>query len=316
MVRLLRRAEVEDLVDLPAAIACMDRLYRDQAEGKVTAEAPTTMRSDQAMLMVRSGSLAGQHRLGFRITRARGPDASNRAPRGWALVWDSPDGELMAVVEYPFSDLRVSATIALAVDKLAGNDVHTVGVIGTGGISWSGLAGIAAVRRPAEVRVFSREQDHRVRFANRARKELELEADAVDSAQAAVEGADLVLVATSAGQPALEVDWLPDECLVVGAGNRPELGPDFYRKAGLIVTTSKVHEMHVGEWPLVTLIKNEEIGWDTVSELGEVVSGQVKRPRGLTVFREAQGGFSDIALASFAHEQAAALGRGVNWELD
>lgn len=308
MVRLLRRVDVEDLVDLPGAIDCMERLYRDQAVGQVSAEAPTTMRSDDAMMMVRSGGLAGQHRLGFRISRARG--------RGWALVWDSPAGELQAVVEYPFSDLRVSATIALAVDKLASTEVRKVGVIGSSGIAWAALAGAAQVRHLGDTRVFSRAEEHRTAFASRALKELELEVVPVYSAQAAVEGAELVLVATSSSQPVIQADWLADECLVVGAGSRTEFGPDFYRKAGLIITTSKVHEMNVGEWPLVTLIKSEEIGWDTVAELGEIVAGQRARPRGLTVFREAQGGFSDIALATLATEKAAALGRGVNWEID
>ena len=308
MVRLLRRADVEDLVDLSAAIDCMERLYRDQAAGGVSAEPPTTMRSDDAMMMVRSGGLAGQHRLGFRISRARG--------RGWALIWDSPAGELQAVVEYPFSELRVSATVALAVDRLAQPDVRTIGVIGTGGIAWASLAGVCAIRRPTEVRVYSRADEHRSAFANRAEKELEIGVRPVDSASAAVEGADVVLVATNGSQPVLEADWLAPDCLVAGAGNRPELGPDVYRKASLVVTTSKVHDQNQGEWPLVSLIKGGEMSWDDVAELGDVVAGKRTRPAGLAVFREAQGGFSDIALAHLATEKAAALGRGVNWELD
>ncbi len=232
------------------------------------------------------------------------------------MIWDSPAGELQAVVEYPFADLRVSATVALAADHLAHREVHTVGVIGSSGIAWAVMAGLAAVRKPEHVRIFSRDEAHRAAFAERVGKELDLDAAQAESARAAVEGADIVLVATSATAPVIEADWLPDDCLVLAAGNRPELGLDFYRKAGLIVTTSKVHEMHVGEWPLVTLIKNEEIGWDTVSELGEIVAGQRARGPGLTVFREAQGGFSDIALATLAVEKAAALGRGLDWELD
>lgn len=308
MVRLLKRSDVEDLVDLPAAIACMEQLYREQAEGKVSAAAPTTMRSDDAMMMVRAGGLAGQHRLGFRISRARG--------RGWAFIWDSPEGELQAIVETPFSDLRLSATIAVAVGRLAPSQPRTLGVIGTGGVAWAGLLGLAASRRPERVKVFSRGEEHRIGFANGAAKQLELEAEPVDSAEAAAEGADIVLIATSASQPVLQADVLAADCLVIGAGNRPEMGPDFYRKAGTIVTTSKVHEMHVGPWPLVQLIKDEEIGWDTVHELGEVVAGQVQRGSGLTVFREAQGGFSDIALANLAALKAAELGRGVDWQLD
>src|ERR1051325_606058 len=153
MVRLLTRADVEDLVDLPTAMDCMERLYRDQGAGQVSAQPPTAMRSDDAMMMVRAGGLAGQHRLGFRISRARG--------RGWALIWDTPDGELQAVVEYPFSDIRVAGTIAVAADHLAGPDLGDLGIVGTSGIAWASLRGASHVRKARSIRVFSRDPENR-----------------------------------------------------------------------------------------------------------------------------------------------------------
>lgn len=308
MVRLLRESEVEDLVDLQGAIACMERTYRQQAENQITASPPSTLRSDDAMMMVRAGGLAGDHQLGFRISRARG--------RAIALVFDTPVGDLQALVGYPFSDLRVSATMALAVDRLAAAGSTKLGMIGTGGIAWASISGISAIRGLKEVNVYSRGEDHRQEFAGRVEKELEIAASPRESAQEAIEGADIVVVATSASAPVLQAEWLPEGALVAGAGNRPELGPDVYRRASFIVTTSKVHETNVGEWPLTQLVKAGEIKWEDVAELGEVVAGKKQRPAGLTVFREAQGGFSDIALAALALERATAAGRGSEWDLE
>ena len=53
-----------------------------------------------------------------------------------------------------------------------------------------------------------------------------------------------------------------------------------------------------------------KLDWDAVAELGEVVAGKVARPSGISVLREAQGGFGDVALASVAYERALELGRG------
>jgi len=50
-------------------------------------------------------------------------------------------------------------------------------------------------------------------------------------------------------------------------------------------------------------------------ELGDVVTGKLTPPPGLVLFREAQGGFSDMALAVYAYERAHELGRGIAVDL-
>jgi ornithine cyclodeaminase/alanine dehydrogenase-like protein (mu-crystallin family) len=98
-------------------------------------------------------------------------------------------------------------------------------------------------------------------------------------------------------------------------GNRPELDDSVFRRAALIVTSSKTQEMNVHEisddWPLVRLIHAGEVDWNAVPDLGEVLVGRVNVPDGITVFREAQGGFTDVAIAAWLYDRAVALGRGV-----
>lgn len=306
MVTLLTESDVADLIDLASAMECMESVYQEQARGQVTASPPSMVRSGGGLLLIRSGGLADAHHYGVRIST--GPNAP-----AYALVFESPAGRLLAVIEYPFSELRVGATVGVAVNRLAQRDARHVAMIGSGRLAWSIVPAVCAVRQLESVRVYSPTPSHRAEFAARVERELDISATAVDGPAAAIEGADIVLVAAAATEPVLKAEWLPPAALVVGAGNRPELGTDVFQKADLIVTTSKVHDRNVGDWPLVRLIGAGELDWDGVAELGDVISGRLSPRDGLTVFREAQGGFSDIALASLAYQRASALGRGQLW---
>jgi ornithine cyclodeaminase/alanine dehydrogenase-like protein (mu-crystallin family) len=97
-----------------------------------------------------------------------------------------------------------------------------------------------------------------------------------------------------------------------------ELDEDVYRRAELIVANSKVHEWNVLEiedaWPIVRLARAGVLDWERVPELGQVIAGKIPRPTGISVYRDARGGFDDVALAVRAYERAVALGRGTDWD--
>src|SRR5207244_3977537 len=191
MVTLLSESEVIDLIDLQSAMACMETAYKAQAAGQITAYPPAMMRSDGGLLIMRSGGLPERHHYGTRI--ATGPEAP-----AYALIFESPGGNLLSLVEYPFSDLRVGATVGLAVNRLAPPAVQHLAVIGTSRIAWTILEGTHTVRKPKSITVYSRGSEHRAEFASRIEKELEIAATPCETAKAAVKDADVVLVATAA----------------------------------------------------------------------------------------------------------------------
>ncbi len=58
------------------------------------------------------------------------------------------------------------------------------------------------------------------------------------------------------------------------------------------------------------------VDWAKVAELGQLVAGQVSvapDSGDIVVFRESQGGYSDVALASWTYEQALEKGLGNNF---
>lgn len=310
MVRILKAREVADLLDFADALACIERSFLDQADDGVTAWPPSSMRSGSSMLMLRSGGLGAQGRLGVRVTT--GPYQPS-----YALVFDAPSGDLLTFMAYPFSELRLHATVALAVDRLANPKAGHIGLLGSGRNAPGLLQAICRVRPVESVKVFSPTAEHRARFADRASESLSVPVTPVNEPQEAVESADIVLVATNATAPALQGAWLAPGTHVAAIGDRRELDEEVFTRADLLVTTSRVQEMNVhglsDAWPLVRLTQAGKVNWDDVIELGEVVAGRVARPRGISVLREAQGGFGDVALAALAYERAVERGRGFEW---
>jgi ornithine cyclodeaminase len=77
---------------------------------------------------------------------------------------------------------------------------------------------LTAVRDLTDVRVASRTPSRRDAFVERARRELDLPARAVDDVAEAVRGADVVVLATRATEPLIDVADLAPGCHVTSVG--------------------------------------------------------------------------------------------------
>jgi ornithine cyclodeaminase len=271
------------------------------------------MRSGGALLILRSGGLAERSRYGVRIST--GPQNNSHA-----LIFESPSGRLLGFMGYPFSDLRLAASVAVGLGHLAPPAVRKLALLGTGRLAFPVLEAAHRSRPFEKLAVYSPTEEHRRRFAKEAGEKLRVGSEAADDPRLAVQGADAVVVVTNSRTPALRGSWLEPSAHVTAVGVRTEVDDDVFLRASLIVTTSKVQEMNIhdmrDDWPLVRLTRSGRLTLDSVAELGDVVAGRVMRPDGITVFRDAQGGFSDIALAALAYERAVALGRGTDIDVD
>ncbi|MDE0214840.1 MAG: hypothetical protein OXN22_12230, partial [Deltaproteobacteria bacterium] len=195
--------------------------------------------------------------------------------------------------------------------------------IGSGRLAPSLLQAATGLRPIERVRVYSRSADRREAFAHRASNDFGIDVAAVSDPGEALAEADIVLVSTNSPEPALRGAWLRPGQPVFGCGRPNEFDDDTYLGAALIVVSSKTHEMGYYDTqldqPLIRLSREGGIAWDAVVELGQLVTLEGPPPGlndGIVVFRESQGGYSDVALASFAYEEAVRLGRGQNIVLD
>jgi ornithine cyclodeaminase/alanine dehydrogenase-like protein (mu-crystallin family) len=108
-------------------------------------------------------------------------------------LFDADKASILATIEADaLGQIRTGAASAVGTKYMAREDATVMGMLGSGWQAESQLAAIATVRPLSEVRVFSPTQAHRESFAQKMSEFLGLNVIAVDTAEAAVHGADIV----------------------------------------------------------------------------------------------------------------------------
>jgi len=304
---LLRRSEVSELLDLRGAMAVLERTFREQSDGQVK-QVPPLRFMDRGMRLV-VGGLDAQNKTGLRVSVTGGESL--------ALLFEIGSGDLLSLMGYPFSQLRIGATVGLAIERFTEAKAKTVAMIGSGRLALPMVEPAVRLRPIEKVLVYSRSAENREKFARRAGDSLKVNVVAVDAAEQAIEEADFVLVSTHSPAAALLGKWLRPGQAVFGVGRPNEFDDEVYLKADLICVTSKTHELGYYDakldQPLIRLTRQGTIPWDSVVELGDLVAGKVAAPKradSRIVFRDSQGGYGDLALAAWAYEEAKRRGLG------
>lgn len=317
MTLLLERHEVDGLLDMKGAIEVTEEAFRQQGRGRVLSQAPTMLRLVNGALRVVVGALLESKVMGARLVQAAG----FRGGGALAVVCHSETGELMAVMAYPFGRLRTGATVALATKYLARQDAEIIGMIGTGRNAMVLLDGVLCVRAIKKIKVYSRDPNHRKNFGDEAASALGIDAYSCSSPTEVVQQSDILLVSTNSKVPVFDPGAMEAGLHVNSMGRPSELSANVYRQAALTVLGDKHQELNLDltggfTQPLMEL-KEEEGFWSRVLELGDVVCGRGGRKNGeeITVFRESQGGWGDVALANWVLDRAKELGLGTEVSL-
>ncbi len=136
-----------------------------------------------------------------------------------------------------------------------------------------------AVREITSVRVWSRNENKRREFAEDCSDIYRRPVEAVDTAEAAVRDADIVITATFAGEPVLHQDWVKPGAHVnaVGSNNprRRELPGELIAQAGrLVVDSIDQCRLEAGD----LLLALDEAGWGRVESSNVVAGGEAVSP--------------------------------------
>ena len=311
MTLLLTRTDTENFLDFSQAVALTAQAFLEQARGEADVHAPYHLNVPKGALRVVSGALTRTGRMGVR----GGPNFT--AGKGSLAMLYGVDGELLSVMSYPCSNLRVGAATAVSVEHMARADALSIGLIGTGKLALNVLKGGLFARKIEDVRVYSRDQNRRERFCAQASATFGITVRPVDTLRDAVNDRDIILVVTSSRGPLFPFSWVARGAHISSMGPISELDAELLRRADRLVVGTKQHErdyyLPTPPFPLVELIDAGELRWENVAELGEVVAGE-KPGRGaaseITVFHESQGGFGDIMLASWIYDEARRRGLG------
>jgi len=317
MALLLERHEVEGLLDMQGAIEATEAAFREQGEGQILSHAPIRLILENRSMRVVQGALLGSRLIGYRLGRASGFKKGTTI----AVLCDSESGELLAVMSYTFGSVRTGATFGVATKYLARKDADNVAIIGTGRSAMDLLRGVVCVRPVKRIKVYSRDPSHRESFAEKAGSTLGVTVSPSSDPAEVIQGSDILLVATNSKAPVFDPATIEDGLHIASMGRPCEIDPAVYRRADLTVVGDEKQELNLdltgGFTNPLQGLKEDKGFWVGVRELGDVVCGRAGRrsDREVTVFRDSQGGWGDLALAQrvLARAKEAGLGREVSF---
>jgi ornithine cyclodeaminase len=239
---------------------------------------------------------------------ARGLDTH----QGTVTLFDGETGAPTAILDASaLTSVRTAAVSAVATRVLARSDARVLAILGAGVQGRSHLAALPGVRDFEEVRVYSPSSE-------RARALADGRATVAASAEDAVRGADVVVLATSSREPVISRDWLAPGAHVnaVGASvvTSRELDVATVAACALFCDSRESLRNEAGEYRLA--IEQGAIGGEdhVRAELGEVLAGLApgrSDPQELTVFRSLGLAVEDLAAAERAVARARSQGLGV-----
>lgn len=237
--------------------------------------------------------------------------------RFYVYLYDSDDGLLLAIIEANrLGQLRTGAATGIATNLMASPDAAEVAILGSGSQAPTQLEAICTLRTIKRIRAHSPTAAHRERFAREMTGRLGVEVTAVDSAQAAVEGADIVVTITSSRTPVLLGDWLTPGMHVAAAGGADpyvrELDDHAVHRAERIVVDD-LAQAKIESGELMMPAARGLVMWEGMRELWQVVSGEVSgRDSGdeITLFKSLGMALWDIAVGKAVYDKAVASGQG------
>lgn len=323
MALLLTRSDVEAALPMVECIASQEYAFREHGLGNaVTPHRLGLKTPGQDGLYIAMPSYLGGDPSGAMAVKVltfypNNPAAGLPAITATVLLHDPNTGALLAIMDgASITGLRTAAGSAVATKYLARAEASTVGILGSGVQAETHLVAMCAVRPVQTAWVYSRDRDRRTDFAERMTARLGIEVTPVSSARAAVEGAEIVVTATTAREPIVDGDWFAPgvhiNCVGSGIPDRRELDDKIVQRAKIVVDTYASALAEAGDL-LIPIAQGLITQRALHADLGEILTGQkVGRTdeAEITIFKSVGVALQDVGAAAWIYRRAKELGLG------
>jgi alanine dehydrogenase len=273
-IRILTATDVRAALPMEKAIEAMKLAYGQFSAGDATVPLRSRVHTDKGVSLLMPAFLHRSRDFAVKVVSVYGDNPTLGLPTVAAtvLVLDPETGMPLAFMEGDaLTALRTGAGGGLAAEYLARKDARTVALFGAGVQARAQLQAAMAVRRIEKVLLFDP-------FAGAAQtliQDVSSWPDAPDIAlattpEAAVEGADIVLAATTTKTPLFDGNRLRPGTHVTGVGSftpeMQEIDAATVRRARVVVDARESCMAETGD------IINTEAVID--AEIGEIVNGE------------------------------------------
>lgn len=217
-VTYLDEERVGKLLRYPDLIAAMEGALAAFSTGKVVQPVRTILTIEENRRYLGVMPAATTDVMGAKIVSFYPANEGTAHPthNGAIMLLDARNGRpLMAMDARLITEMRTAAVSAAVTKHLMPENARVLAVLGSGVQARSHVQALGHVARFDEIRVWSRDPEHAQLFAKD-------HGAVATSAERAVTGADVIVVATSSTEPVLHGAWLKTGAHVNSVGaNRP-----------------------------------------------------------------------------------------------
>lgn len=239
------------------------------------------------------------------------------AHQGGVLLFNGETGELMAIANASaITSIRTAAVSAVATRSLAGADASELAIIGAGVQARSHLEAIACVRSIKRARIAASRFDRARQFVQEMQASFTFPIEAVETPEAAVRDADLIVTATTAREPVIKREWISPGAHINAIGTYSpaarEVDTATMSAAALFVDRRESALNEAGDYLIAA--REGAFGPEHIrAELGEVLIGVHPgrtSPEEITIFKSLGLAIEDLAAVAYVYEKAQLQGRG------
>ncbi|HYL38220.1 MAG TPA: ornithine cyclodeaminase family protein [Bryobacteraceae bacterium] len=312
----LGEADVRALVSMAELIEMMQDALAAFSSGQARQPVRTVIQAPGGVFASMPARLEAPVAMGAKLVTLFHHNASRGLPTHLATIvlLDPGSGQLLAIMDGRFiTEARTAAVSAAAARRLAREQAAVLAIIGSGVQARSHLEALTLVRRFAEIRCWSPTAAHVERLVAESSR---FPIRAAENAEAAVRGADVIVLATASSTPVIEEAWVQAGACVIAVGaclpSQREMDPTLVARGRLIVDSRAAALKESGD--VVQGIREGRFGEDHIAaELGEILAnrktGRTSEAE-ITIFKSLGLAIEDIAAANFVYLHACQSGRG------
>ena len=317
MTIILKNEELKKCVSLSSeAIKVIEEAFKNLSEGK--AIMPPIMRLDieenNGEVDIKTAYIKGLDSFAIKMSPGffDNPKIGLPSTSGLMVLLSAKTGLLEAVLldKGYLTDIRTAIAGAIAAKYLTKQSLSNIGIIGAGAQARLQLEALMLVRKPKELRIWSRDLDKAKNYISDINKIIKIKTLIAKNPQEVTENSELVITTTPSKTPLIKSEWLHPGLHITAMGSdaehKNEIDPKIIKAADLYVCdiqsqTSLLGELHHAI--KTGLIKENQ----KFTEIGEIINGSKegrKNDKEITICDLTGTGIQDTAIARFAYKKA------------
>lgn len=291
MTLIIDEKATKKLIDMPRALAVVEKVLRDRAAGKVRRLPRSRLRGNGRSLNVMSSWHAKWDLFCMRFYTGKTTSISLHSGR---------TGQFLALINASYlAPLRTGATSGVAAKYLAPPGLQVLGVIGPGRQAAFQVEAIVLSVPVQTVLVYGRNEARKKRFIQTMRRKVRAEFREASSLDDIESQSDIIVLATLSKSPIVDGNLLKDDVLVISIGAnqsvKREVSNDLIRRMDLIVTDD-IPTAQIDSGDLMSAHDAGIVDWGKVVSLDRVIIEREPIHRSGKILFQSNG-IADDALA-------------------